>query len=104
MGWLWLSQAVLLLKFFSFCDEFLDRRLPIFLSLTSVFTQCPLWSGFAFDLVFDFLIFPLLTPFLCVEGFCLWLRHCRAALKGFCLLVVNSGNFGTVACPRGELA
>ena len=37
MGWLWLSQAVLqFLKFFSFCDEFLDRRLLIFLSLTSV--------------------------------------------------------------------
>src|SRR5437764_12568971 len=50
------------------------------LSLSDLcFTQCPLWSGFAFDLVFDFLIFPLLIPFLCVEGFCLWLRHCRAA-------------------------
>ena len=64
-----------------FCDLlspifFCDLRFP---SVSSV-------VAFAFDLiVLIFLIFPLFTPFLCVEGFCLGLPALpRFAFFGFC--------------------
>ena len=57
---------------------FLETKLPVFgLVCVDSFSVSPSLRGE----FLIFLIFPLLTPLLCVGGFCLWLRLCPAVVK-----------------------
>src|SRR2546423_14316224 len=71
-----LYSALQFLKFFSVSDEFWTAAYQFFHSVTSVLLSVLCGQLLLFGLILDFLIFPLFTPSLCVEGFCLWLRLC----------------------------